>query len=251
MSRCADGLGDAPTSYGGDAGPRAARRGITTTLRLGNATQTVTTTRDLHGFSSPNADGDGVNNYNGSSQAGPDDEDAITSLPTLGANDTSYTVANIVVFNNTGNNATLYAWIDFNCDGQYQPGERTAVVVPSNAQTQTVPLTWTGLSGLVVGQSYLRRRLSTATTTISSWDAGNDGAFLATGYAADGEVEDYALQISSPTAVSLSSSAARGELHGLTGPGIALAYLWPVVLALSLGGLMLTRRIRRNRIKRT
>jgi hypothetical protein len=122
-----------------------------------------------------------------------------------------------------------------------------------------VTLTWSSLSGLVPGQSYLRLRLSTATTTMSSWGTGNDGAFLATGYAADGEVEDYAVQIYAPTVVSLSSFNALGVLSGLADGqagswlmalGLALAYLWPAVLALGLGGLMLTWRIRQQRIKR-
>lgn len=192
-------LGDAPTSYGWDAGPRAARHSIDPNLRLGNTIGTANI-RDLQGMSSPNADGDDL--------SGVDDEDAVASLPTLRTNHTSYTIPNITVYNNTGSNATLYAWIDFNRDGQYQQSERATVTVPSSASTQSITITWNSLSGLVSGQSYLRLRLSTATTTISSWGTGNDGAFLATGYAANGEVEDYPITINAPTAVKLSSFTA-------------------------------------------
>jgi hypothetical protein len=190
-------FGDAPTSYGWDAGPRAARHSIDANLRLGNASGT-STLRDLRGMSSANADGDDL-------AGGTDDEDAVASLPTLRENDTSYSIPNITVFNNTGSNATLYAWIDFNRDGQYQPSERATVTVPSSASTQSITVTWSSLSGLVAGPSFLRLRLSTATTTTSSWGTGNDGAFLATGYAANGEVEDYPITINAPTAIKLSS----------------------------------------------
>lgn len=193
-------FGDAPTSYSWDAGPRAARHGLTDNLRLGNVAGQATI-RDLTGMSSVNADGDDLT-------GGLDDEDAVASLPTLRTNHTSYTIPNIIVYNNTGINATLYAWIDFNRDGQFQQSERATVTVPSSASTQSVSITWSGLSGLVAGQSYLRLRLSTATTTISSWGTGNDGAFLATGYAPNGEVEDYPITINAPTAVKLSSFTA-------------------------------------------
>jgi hypothetical protein len=190
-------FGDAPTSYGWDAGPRAARHSIDANLRLGNVSGT-STLRDLRGMSSANADGDDL-------AGGTDDEDAVASLPTLRENSTSYSIPNITVFNNTGSNATLYAWIDFNRDGQYQPSERATVTVPSSASTQSITVTWSSLSGLVAGPSFLRLRLSTATTTTSSWGTGNDGAFLATGYAANGEVEDYPITINAPTAIKLSS----------------------------------------------
>ncbi len=193
-------FGDAPTSYGWDAGPRAARHGLTNNLRLGNTSGT-SIIRDLRGMSSVNADGDDLS-------GGTDDEDAVASLPTLRTNATSYSIPNITVYNNTGSNATLYAWIDFNRDGQFQQSERATVTVPSSASTQSITITWNSLSGLVAGQSYLRLRLSTATTTTSNWGTSNDGDFLATGYAANGEVEDYPITINAPTAVKLSSFSA-------------------------------------------
>lgn len=215
-------FGDAPTSYGWDAGPRAARHGLDANLRLGNTTG-QSTIRDLRGMSSVNADGDDLT-------GGTDDEDAVASLPALRENNTSYSIPNITVFNNTGSNATLYAWIDFNRDGQYQQSERATVTVPSSASTQSVTITWNSLSGLVAGQSYLRLRLSTATTTTSNWGTANDGAFLATGYAANGEVEDYPITINAPTAIKLSSFTA----HEFIGVSVEVQKYWELGAALAL-----------------
>lgn len=198
-------FGDAPNSYGTNGGPLAARHQLVANLRLGNTTG-ETVIRDLHGFASANANGDDQNNYNGSVQGPPDDEDGVaTPFPLLETTSTSYTIPNITVFNNTGTTATLYGWIDFNRDGQFQQNERATVTVPSSASPQTVALVWSTLPGMRGGASYLRLRLSTATTTISALGTGNDGAFLATGYAPDGEIEDYPILISGATAVTLSS----------------------------------------------
>jgi hypothetical protein len=133
------------------------------------------------------------------------------------------------VYNNTGSNATLYAWIDFNRDGQFQQSERATVTVPSSASTQSITITWNSLSGLVAGPSYVRLRLSTATTTISSWGTSNDGDFLATGYAPNGEVEDYPITINAPTAVTLSSFGAMTRTNTLT-----LSQDWELGVALML-----------------
>ncbi len=201
-------FGDAPQYYGTDVGPRSARHGLNANLRLGNVSG-ATTIRDLHGFSSVDANGDDAHTYNGGT-GGADDEDSVTTVPQLTLQHTVYTIPNIVVFNNTGSNATLYGWVDFNRDGQFQQTERASVTVSSNPATQTAVLNWYGLSGLTVGPTYLRLRLSTAAATTSHWGSGNDGAFLATGYASDGEIEDYAIDIlEKPTAVSLSSFSAH------------------------------------------
>jgi hypothetical protein len=202
-------FGDAPNSYGTDVGPRAARHGLTNNLRLGNVSG-IPTVRDLHGFSSIAANGDDTHNYNGGPNGGTNDEDSVsTILPALDTNTTSYTLPNIVVYNNTGANATLYGWIDFNIDGQFAQSERATTVVSPGASNQTVSLTWSGLSGLRAGQTYLRLRLSTSNVTTSALGTGNDGAFLATGYAPDGEVEDYPVSIGFPTAVILTSQGTR------------------------------------------
>lgn len=239
-------FGDAPNSYGTNGGARAARHLLIDNLRLGNVTG-QTTIRDLHGFASSGANGDDQNNYNGSVQGGTNDEDSVSSFAPLRTNNTAYTVSNIIVFNNTGGPATLYGWIDFNRDGLFQQTERVSIAVPSDANPQTVSLTWNGLTGLVAGQTYLRLRLSTVAVTISNLGAGNDGAFLATGYAADGEIEDYPLTIETPTAIKLASFNATTPAN-FSIPGLVSALGLLGVLGSGIIGLG---RWRSQRIRRT
>ncbi len=82
-----------------------------------------------------------------------------------------------------------------------------SLVISTSVSTQTVNLTWTGLSGLVAGQSYIRLRLTTGTPSP-----------LATGPVDGGEIEDYPLTISTPTAagVSVSGRIATSNGNGIT-----------------------------------
>lgn len=201
-------FGDAPGTYSPNVGPLAARHQLISTLGLGpSPVQSDLIRRDLHGFASTLANGDDNNNYNGSA-AGTDDENSGAVIQSLDSSATTYKVSNITAFNNTGQTATLYAWADFNRDGVFQQSERVTVSIPSSALTQVVTVTWPSLPTLMSGTSYIRLRLSTSTVTTSALGGGNDGAFLATGYAPNGELEDYVFQIQSPTAVRLSSFGA-------------------------------------------
>lgn len=131
---------------------------------------TLGATRDTEsdGTPSPNADGDGA------------DEGGVTfGTIQVGALDATVTV------NVQGGPGKLDAWIDFNGDGSWGgPGERIFpshdVFVGDNLLTFDVP------SYAVAGTTYARFRLSTA------------GGLGASGLAADGEVEDYAVTISDP-----------------------------------------------------
>ena len=84
---------------------------------------------------------------------------------------------------NASGGAKLDAWMDFNQDGDWDDaGEQiltdTAVINGDNVLTFSVP------SSASVGTTYARVRLSTA------------GGLAVTGSAADGEVEDYEIEIS-------------------------------------------------------
>ena len=50
--------------------------------------------------------------------------------------------------------------MDFNRNGAFDASEGVSTTVPANAAPQTANLNWTGRSGLVAGQSYVRLRLS-------------------------------------------------------------------------------------------
>ncbi|MBN9380191.1 MAG: gliding motility-associated C-terminal domain-containing protein [Chitinophagaceae bacterium] len=109
------------------------------------------------------------------------DEDGISSFPVYN-NNGSYTLT-VPVGNTTGVDAYLTGWFDFNRNGRFDPGESVTATVPNNAASAT--LTWTGLpqwlpTGTAAGYGF-RLRLSSDQLQTQS----------ATGYAQDGEVEDY------------------------------------------------------------
>lgn len=110
-------------------------------------------------------------------------EDGLAFVPIFSPASGKY-LAQCQVFNNTGANATLCAWLDFNGNGIFDAAEGiTPVTVVSNAATQTVPLNWPSApSTLMVGTyTYLRIRITSSAMTKNN----------ATGYYNTGEVEDY------------------------------------------------------------
>ena len=63
----------------------------------------------------------------------PDDEDGVTTLPTILTTSTSVAL-DVSVFNNTAAVATVACWIDFNRDGDFlDAGERIAPPPPRTA----------------------------------------------------------------------------------------------------------------------
>jgi len=165
--------GDAPDVYHTLTTNNGAAHGITTALHLGlNVPDTEVT-----GIASVNADGDDL--------SGSDDEDGIVLMPPLTNGASSYSV-NVRVTNTLGSVANLIAWVDFNQNAVFDAAEAAVVSVPNGTVNGTVTLNWTGLNGLVAGNTYLRLRLS------------NDPAMTINtpnGAAINGEVEDYALNI--------------------------------------------------------
>ncbi|HSN77113.1 MAG TPA: SdrD B-like domain-containing protein [Anaerolineae bacterium] len=136
-------------------------------------------------------DGDNGTLQNGAANAddttNTDDEDGVNvgSLPVIYNTTTSVPVS-VSVFNNTGADATVACWIDFNRDGDFgDTGERQSAIVFSAAGPQTANLTFSGFVTPVTGNSYLRCRVA------------NDAGQVATavGAANSGEVEDYPITI--------------------------------------------------------
>lgn len=97
-------------------------------------------------------------------------------------NSGSYSVS-LSLHNTTGTVAWLTGWFDFNRNGAFDAGESVTIPVPNNAPAVT--LTWTGLptylpQGTASGYGF-RFRISSDQQAVQN----------ATGYAPDGEVEDY------------------------------------------------------------
>ena len=140
------------------------------------------------------------------------DEDGVTFDSDLDVNTTSYSTT-VTVTNETGNNATLVGWIDFDQDGVFESEEAVRAIIPTGNINEDISLTWDnndanntsttnlsgngdlpgtgGLSGvtLATGTTYARFRLTTDDDPDGS-DSLFDGDD-ALGAVDDGEVEDY------------------------------------------------------------
>lgn len=112
-------------------------------------------------------------------------EDGLSFVPILSPVTGSYT-ARVDVFNNTGVNATVVAWLDYNGNGVFDAGEGTIpATVPSSNSNQTVDLVWSGIPPTLTSGSftYLRIRITRQSYGMDQNDP--------TGYYSMGEVEDY------------------------------------------------------------
>jgi hypothetical protein len=165
-------FGDAPASYDPATGDPAVHERLAN-LRLGNNIDI-----EWLGTSSALADADGA------------DEDGLLVVPALQNNTASITYTlSVSVFNNTGANATLIGWLDYNFNGVFESGEGRTITVASSAVLQTIPLSWVSIPvGLTAAtETFLRLRLAPAA----------DGMTTAkmNGYVPNGEVEDYPVPI--------------------------------------------------------
>ena len=177
-------FGDAPASY--DTDPLApAVHEIDANLRIGNA-ETI----EWNKTSSSAANVDGA-------------DDGLTFVRILNLSGGNYQT-DVNVFNNTGTNATLAAWVDFNADGVFQPGEGISQTVVTNAATQTASLFWTGVSQNLPNNSntFLRIRITSAANGMTTANP--------TGYFSNGETEDYQVPVNlTPLAVNTTSFTAK------------------------------------------
>jgi hypothetical protein len=96
----------------------------------------------------------------------------------------------VSVYNNTGDDASLIGWLDWNGNGVFDVGEASAIeTISSAAGSQLVYLNWSGISStLNTGDiTYLRIRLTRDINAVSAADA--------TGWLPDGETEDYPVSV--------------------------------------------------------
>ncbi|GAG16614.1 unnamed protein product, partial [marine sediment metagenome] len=129
---------------------------------------------------STTADGDDID------KAIPDDEDGLRN-PTEDLRITVGTqpVVNVTVTNTTGSEATLSGWIDYNGDGVFDNiAERAQATVADGSDSDLVQLSFPTVPVNFAGTTFARFRLST-----------DSAAENPTGFAVDGEVEDYRASI--------------------------------------------------------
>ena len=140
------------------------------------------------GSSVPDADSDGqptlaAGGDDGDAQG--DDEDGIVSFPTLVAGQSA--TIEVMTNNSTGSTATLYGFIDWDGDGDFDLPSEQATAAVATATNGLVNLVFNvPADALIETDLGARFRLSTETE------------LGATGRASDGEVEDYILQVRSP-----------------------------------------------------
>lgn len=162
-------FGDAPASYDPVTGDPAMHE-ISPLLYLGANSNNEWTTRGQTALANSDDYDDGLN---------------IQSLVNSGAGSFYCSVKYV---NNTGNTATVCAWVDFNNNGLFDAGEgKMAANLASSPSSQTIFLYWNGMvSTLAPGQyTYIRVRI---TSTANGMTTAN-----ATGFYDEGEVEDYRL----------------------------------------------------------
>jgi hypothetical protein len=176
-------FGDAPASYDPAAGDPAVHE-LDANLRLGAAESDEWVTRGQTALANSDNNEDGLG-------AAP---------PLLNFSGTvTYSVPNISVYNNTGANATLIAWLDYNMNGVFEAGEGRTVTVPSSAAAQLVTVTWTSIfvPATAATGTFLRIRLTSAANGMTTANM--------TGYMANGEVEDYRVVLGTNLPVEVTS----------------------------------------------
>ncbi|MBK7560979.1 MAG: T9SS type A sorting domain-containing protein [Chitinophagaceae bacterium] len=160
-------FGDAPASYDPVALSPALNE-KDTAIRIG-------TTYDWEWSKNTSADASG----DGS------DEDGLAYVP-IYAKLTNQYVAQVQVWNNSGANGTLCAWLDYNGNGLFDASEGiTPITVTTMASYQSFYLAWTGITTPLSNNdvTYLRIRFTSAANTLTTASS--------TGYFNDGETEDY------------------------------------------------------------
>jgi hypothetical protein len=133
-------------------------------------------------------------------------EDGLPFVPIFAPPTGNY-IAPITVFNSTGANATVCAWLDYNGNGLFDASEGvTPITIPSSNLPQPLVLTWSGITSTLPTGSYTYLRIR-ITDQASGMTINN-----ATGYYNIGEVEDYRIVVDYiPLAVNLISFNAKAE----------------------------------------
>lgn len=115
-------------------------------------------------------------------------DDALSYVPVYNPIVGAY-IAPINVFNNTGADATVCAWLDADGDGVFETSEGMSMTIPTNPATQTA---WIYIPGLpaTLGNgvyTYLRIRITRATEGMTTANA--------RGWYRSGEVEDFRVPV--------------------------------------------------------
>ncbi|PSB83312.1 hypothetical protein C5F63_19400 [Photobacterium damselae subsp. damselae] len=143
--------------------------------------------------------GTGVTTADGDNNDATNDEDSVSNLT---IEDTATTFSETIdVTNTTGSTAYLYAWIDWDDSGTFDVDEFVSNGTGTDGQidiadsTTTTALTWSGLSGLNIGdQYYLRIRISDTELALGGFSGSTEDP-RSFGAGGSGEVEDHIITV--------------------------------------------------------
>lgn len=144
----------------------------------------------------------------------------LLALPILSTTATTYSFTELVT-NNTGVDANLYVWIDFNKDGVFQENESFSTVVHSSSSVQNVPIVFNVPSGVTSGYTFARICITTdSLINKNTIPMSEDTRSIAS--VSDGGIEDYYLEIvvTTPTC---SLSQTKGMLINTVANGFIIA----------------------------
>lgn len=213
-SEPANDFGDAPDTYATLAASGGARHTIVEGVRLGAGA----VNGDTDGF------GDGIDDAPG--LASDDQDNALASAPTISSSSATFSV-NTTATSINALSSTVYGWVDFDRDGQFQADEASAPVnVPAGSYEMPITLSWSNIGGsgpdiASSGVSYMRLRIANSGL----------GASVFAGPVASGEVEDYRVIISdgqSPSAVSILRHTPATEVTAADSVTFRVAFSEPV-----------------------
>ena len=176
--------------YGDASDPLVSTAGRYPTLRANNGPRHIIN-NNLRIGSSVDGEPDGQPSVgaDGDDTDGTDDEDGVAPGQLIIGQGQSPSIV-VIVTNQTGAQATVSGWIDYDRDGIFELGEKaTTAVNPGDTQAT---LDFPAVPMDASGKSFARFRIST-----------NGGAVAGpTGEAPDGEVEDYEVEISNAPTIS-------------------------------------------------
>ncbi|WP_025819817.1 GEVED domain-containing protein [Shewanella marina] len=135
---------------------------------------------DVNGAPTVTADGDDLIGTT------PDDEDAFDNQVRVFINSGAGQIS-LPITNNSGKAATLYAWVDFDQSNSFDSDERANIAIAATDINSDMTLTWSGLTGVVTGDTYLRLRICTDDATVDCNQP--------IGIASNGEVEDHLAKV--------------------------------------------------------
>lgn len=192
MNLSSSDMGDAPLTYeSGNRAEHGFNPAAASQLRLGSQEDAETeNTRNAL------ATGDDVA-VSGANQCATngDDEDGVTTWPTLTVESTGNYTVTVSTGNSTGSGATLHGWIDFDGDGSFETTEYTSASVANGATSANMTWNLTGRvcpTSIAGGRTYARLRITSTALTDSTGTSVDERS---RGIAANGEVEDYAVYV--------------------------------------------------------